>query len=162
MQPAHPQSRPAATPKGQRLQRKNRCKASAPRLPHTRTPRTTSGRRTSDPPQQPIKRTTPVNRNNIHKTVVVSNAVTRDRRPIRQKQDKSSKLPLELVQFANCAQIRRQHVPQFGAYVGKRRVKFRRHCTTATPRITGYHSVRCPEIEYSSRSAQDHGKASTS
>merc|ERR1712243_186434 len=42
-------------------------------------------------------------------------------------------------QFANCAKIRRKHVPQFEAHVGKRRVKLRRHCTTATPRITGQH-----------------------
>ena len=65
MQPAHPQCGPAATPKGQRT---NLCKACAPRLPHTRNPRPTSGRRTSGPPQQPIKCTTPVNRNNLHKT----------------------------------------------------------------------------------------------
>ena len=141
MQPAHPQCGPAATPKGQRLQRTDRCRASAPRLPHTRIPRTTSGRRTSDPPQQPIKRNTPVNRHNLHETVVVSNAVTKYWRPIRQKQDESSKLPLELVQLAICAQIRRQHVPQFGAHVGKRRIKLRRHCTTATPRTTGQHCL---------------------
>jgi len=97
--------------------------ASALELHYTRTEPLASELNASDTSKKFFECTSPMKSNNLYEAVVVAgNAVTGDWSTFRQTQHKPSKPPLELVQLTNCVQIRRQHVPEFGAHVGKCRV----------------------------------------